>query len=71
LCLEIDMNAATALALTETPDEEIDGVVEHSILRFLNGESDGRDLFQALYGETIDEPVPAEMLALVRRACSE
>ena len=64
------MNTATALALTETPDE-IDGEVEQSILRFLNGESEGGDLFQALYGEIIDEPVPTEMLALVRRACTE
>jgi hypothetical protein len=64
------MTAAAALLITETPDE-IDGVVETSILRFLNGETDGRDLFQALYGDVADEPVPAEMLAVVRRACRE
>jgi len=52
----------------ETPDE-IDGVVETSILSFLNGETDGRDLFQALYGDVADEPVPEKMLALVRSAC--
>jgi len=64
----------TALALrlieteTETPDE-IDGVVESSMLRFLNGETDGRDLFQALYGDVADEPVPEKLLALVRGTC--
>jgi hypothetical protein len=64
------MTAAAALRLieTETPDE-IDGVVENSLLRFLNGETDGRDLFQALYGDVADEPVPEKMLALVRGAC--
>ena len=44
-------------------------MVENSILRFLNGETDGRDLFQALYGDVADEPVPEKMLALVRGAC--
>jgi hypothetical protein len=53
---------------TETPDE-VEGVVETSILSFLNGETDGRDLFQALYGDVADEPVPEKMLALVRSAC--
>ncbi len=64
------MTAALALRMTETetPDE-IDSVVENSLLRFLNGETDGRDLFQALYGDVADEPVPEKMLALVRGAC--
>ena len=65
---------AAALRLIETETEietpeETEGVVESSILRFLNGETDGRDLFQALYGDVADEPVPEKMLALVRSAC--
>jgi hypothetical protein len=65
------MTAATALVL-EAPaaalplDDEIDAVVETAILSFLNGENDGKELFQALYGDTLDEPVPEHLLALVR-----
>ena len=37
--------------------------------RFLTGESDGAPLFQALYGEIADEPIPARLLAVVREGC--
>lgn len=37
--------------------------------RFLSGESDGGPLFQALYGETVDEPIPERLLAIVRAEC--
>jgi hypothetical protein len=39
------------------------------IERFLNGESDGAPLFQALYGSTADEPVPQHLLDIVREGC--
>jgi hypothetical protein len=39
------------------------------IQRFLDGESDGRALFEMLYGEIGDEPVPEHLLALVREKC--
>jgi hypothetical protein len=61
------MDAATTLSVDETPSGR-DDTVEQSILRFLNGKGDGHDLFQALYGEAMEEPIPAEMLALLRRA---
>jgi hypothetical protein len=37
--------------------------------RFLNGESDGGPLFNALYGEILDEPIPERLLAIVREEC--
>ncbi|HEY0522774.1 MAG TPA: hypothetical protein VGD08_05240 [Stellaceae bacterium] len=37
------------------------------IERFLDGESDGGPLFQALYGAVEDEPVPEHLLAIVRK----
>jgi len=37
--------------------------------RFLTGESDGGPLFQALYGEIVDEPIPERLLAVVRAEC--
>ena len=37
--------------------------------RFLAGESDGGLLFQALYGEVVDEPIPERLLAVVRQDC--
>ena len=36
---------------------------------FLNGESDGGPLFNALYGEVVDEPIPERLLAIVREEC--
>lgn len=60
---------ATVLALCEpAADDELDGIVEQAILHFLNGETQGEELFQALYGAPLDEPIPASMLALVRSA---
>ena len=63
---------ATALAVREDPaTDEIDGVIEEAILRYLSGETEGQELFQALYGEALDEPIPERMLALVRSAQPE
>jgi hypothetical protein len=65
------MNCATALMITDDPqDDETEEMVERSILEFLSGESDGAELFQALYGAALDEPIPPAMLALVRGARS-
>jgi hypothetical protein len=44
----------------------VDDVVETAILRFLNGEIDGRTPLNALYDGPLDEPIPERMLALVR-----
>jgi hypothetical protein len=41
-------------------------MVEQSILRFLSGETDGEELFNALYGHVLEEPIPAAMLELIR-----
>jgi hypothetical protein len=63
------MTYASALAVSAVPPaDELDALVEVAILRFLNGETDGRELFRALYDETLDEPIPESMLALVRTA---
>jgi hypothetical protein len=37
--------------------------------RFLSGDSDGGPLFNALYGEVVDEPIPERLLAIVRAEC--
>jgi hypothetical protein len=39
--------------------------------RFLSGESDGGPLFNALYGDVADEPIPERLLAIVRDGCVE
>ena len=63
------MNCATALVIAEDPTEDVsEDLVEQEILDFLSGESDGAELFQALYGAALDEPIPPAMLALVRGA---
>jgi hypothetical protein len=61
------MTYASALAISaDHPADELDALVEVAIVRFLNGETEGSELFHALYDEPLDEPIPASMLALVR-----
>ncbi len=52
---------------TDTNLEALTLAVE--LERFLNGESDGGPLFQALYGEIVDEPIPERLLAVIRAEC--
>ncbi|MGH6737674.1 MAG: hypothetical protein ACREDY_01330 [Bradyrhizobium sp.] len=61
------MNVATAAALEDlTEVDDMDAVVDLAIRRFLVGGSDGHALFEALYGDVLEEPIPESMLALIR-----
>jgi hypothetical protein len=62
------MTFATSLAAIAAPlpVDELDEMVEQSILRFLSGKTDGEELFNALYGHVLEEPIPAALLELVR-----
>jgi hypothetical protein len=51
-------------------DATVELSVEDQIECFLYGETDGKALLEALYGATIDEPVPEQLTALVRNAGS-
>jgi hypothetical protein len=46
---------------------DLDAAIDRQIRSFLNGESDGSELLQGLYGDADDEPVPARLTALLRR----
>ena len=46
---------------------DLDVAIDQQIRAFLDGDSDGRELLQGLYGDAIDEPVPARLTALLRR----
>ncbi len=66
------MKAAAVIPLpqTETTDDmEALLPIATQIDRFLSGQSDGRALFEALYGDLADEPVPQHLLDLVRKGC--
>ncbi len=67
------MTVATALAEIAAPHpiDDLDEMVEQAIVRFLSGESDGEELFAALYGHVLEEPIPAAMLDLVRTGALE
>ena len=41
------------------------------IERFLDGESDGSVLLNALYGSVLDEPIPERLLAVLRQCPDE
>jgi hypothetical protein len=58
-------NAAAALA-TELFETEAELSIAARIEQFLNGDNDGGELFETLYGRVEDEPVPERLLAIVR-----
>ena len=40
--------------------------VDRRIRAFLSGETHGEDVLHALYGSAIDEPIPAQLLAILK-----
>lgn len=58
---------ATLAALVAEVEAELS--VGKEIERFLDGRSDGQVLFNALYGDVLDEPVPERLLATLRENC--
>jgi len=58
---------ATLDALIAEVEAELSVVRE--IERFLDGESDGHVLLNALYGDVLDEPIPERLLATLRENC--
>jgi hypothetical protein len=55
------------IAAASLDEDATPRATDRAIRDYLDGKTDGCDLFQALYGAVIDEPIPAAMLALVRR----
>jgi hypothetical protein len=43
------------------------GPVDRRIRAFLSGETHGEDVLRALYGNVADEPIPARLLAILKR----
>lgn len=41
--------------------------VDARIRAFLSGETDGEDVLPEIYDRVLDEPIPPQMLALLRR----
>jgi hypothetical protein len=65
---EITLNMSVAEEI-ELPAvlSALDAAVDRQIRLFLNGESDGSELLQGLYGDAADEPIPARLTALLKR----
>jgi hypothetical protein len=61
------IDADATMATLPTILGDLDALVDRKIRSFLAGDSNGSELFEALYGDTIDEPVPARLAALLRR----
>ena len=45
--------------------------VEEQMLKFLDGETRGEELFHALYDHILDEPIPERMLALLKTGSAD
>jgi hypothetical protein len=56
---------AAALSAAEASDDELP--IAQQIERFLDGDTDGEELFDALYGSVAEEPIPERLLALFRQ----
>lgn len=46
---------------------DLETAIDRQIRSFLDGDNDGHELLQGLYGDALDEPVPARLTALLRR----
>ncbi|HTW51695.1 MAG TPA: hypothetical protein VME45_07355 [Stellaceae bacterium] len=59
----------TIVAEAELPVglNDLDSSIDLQIRSFLNGDNDGRELLRGLYGDAIDEPIPARLSGLLRR----
>jgi hypothetical protein len=64
-----DMTLQLPTCEAELPDGlgELDRLVDRQIRAFLDGSSAGDELLQGLYGGVIDEPIPPQLTALLRR----
>lgn len=64
-----EMMLKTPVARAELPAtlSDLDTVIDCQIRLFLEGDSDGSELLRGLYGDVIDEPVPARLTALLNR----
>jgi hypothetical protein len=59
--LQIATTAPAAAAIVGST-----GSIDRRIRAFLNGESHGHDVLDALYGHLADEPLPERLRALLR-----
>lgn len=62
--MHLSIRRSTVAALDEDATPR---ATDRAIRDYLDGKTDGAELFQALYGAVIDEPIPAAILDLVRR----
>ena len=58
--------AVPTIEHTDAAGDDENFVIDLAIRRFLAGENNGHALLDALYGDALDEPVPARLSALVR-----
>lgn len=64
-----EMTFKTPFAEVELPAAltDLDSAIDRQIRLFLDGNSDGSELLHGLYGDVVDEPVPARLMSLLRR----
>jgi hypothetical protein len=59
----------TSLKTSELPASlnDLGLAIDSRIRAFLNGDDDGAELLNGLYGDVVDEPIPARLTALLQR----
>ena len=64
---QISLKTRTPKAALPSFVNSLDISIDRRIRSFLDGHSDGADVFDALYGDVTAEPIPAKMAALLHR----
>lgn len=63
----VTLKTSAAEAQLPAALSDLDAAVDRQIRSFLDGDSDGRELLQGLYGDVGDEPIPARLAVLLGR----
>jgi hypothetical protein len=59
-------NAAVQSTTAYELDLQDAAAIDLAIRRFVAGQTSGGSVLEALYGEIVDEPIPASLLTIVR-----
>lgn len=62
----ITLKTAAAKAQLPATLTDLSAAIDRQIRSFLNGDSNGQELLRGLYGDVVDEPLPARLMAVLR-----
>ncbi|MBV8776661.1 MAG: hypothetical protein JO032_16905 [Alphaproteobacteria bacterium] len=64
---QIGIASRTEIEIAPALLSELDELIDRQIRTFLNGDSDGEEVLEALYGDVEAEAIPQRLLTTLRR----